>query len=315
MGTMTKSLALAFILSSIAGVASSQQQQQHDEVVSSFPPPPQHKKISLLRGPADITPTIVSLESFVTAEVEDGDDAAMAAQQKCMAFKGTNECNADVDCTWCVAGAVPSACYGSIMSEKLPEGTFKCGHKSSTGESTSSAVVEGTLLNDAEEKIEKIVEIFALKKGMTHTLTSAEVDKTFCDASSPLSLAGYMNIKGSQFDTENDKNLFYWMFEKRTKSQIPSTAAAATSDDIPEVRSESTWNWPWDEPAPAPAPASNPKEDDKSDIPLVIWLTGGPGCSSTLALLSENGPCKVNDDGATTKINTYSSLLRAVGPV
>lgn len=312
---MKHSVAIAFLLSSVAGVASSQQ-QQHDggEVV---------KKISLLRGPANINPTIVSLESFVTAELEDGDDsnAAMAAQVKCMAFKETNECNADADCTWCEAGAVPSACYGSVMSEKLPSGTFKCGHKSST-ESTSSVVVEG-VLNDAEEKIDNIagkvdktLEIFDLKEGMTHTLSSAEVDKTFCDASSPLSLAGYMNIKGSQFDTENDKNLFYWMFEKRTKSQIPSTAAAAAdaiaSDDVPEVGSESMWNWPWDEPAPAPAPASNPKQEDKSsttnpaDIPLVIWLTGGPGCSSTLALLSENGPCKVNDDGATTKINPYS---------
>ena len=312
---MKFSVALALLLSSVAGVTNSQ--QQHDGigevvVVSS---PPQHKKISLLRGP-----TIVSLDSFVTADLEDDDATAMAAQVKCMAFKETNECNADADCTWCEAGAVPSACYGSVMSEKLPSGTFKCGHKSST-ESTSSVVVEG-VLNDAEEKIEKIVgkvdkilEVFDLKEGMTHTLSSAEVDKTFCDASSPLSLAGYMNIKGSQFDTENDKNLFYWMFEKRTKSQIPSTAdaAAIASDDVPEVRSESMWNWPWDEPAPpAPAPASNPKEEDKSsttnpaDIPLVIWLTGGPGCSSTLALLSENGPCKVNDDGATTKINPYS---------
>lgn len=298
---------IALILSSVAGVANSQ--QQHDGIGD------QHKKISLLRGP-----TIVSLDSFVTADLEDDDATAMAAQVKCMAFKETNQCNADADCTWCEAGAVPSACYGSVMSEKLPSGTFKCGHKSSS-ESTSSVVVEG-VLNDAEEKIEKIVgkvdkmlEIFAFKKGMTHTLSSAEVDKTFCDASSPLSLAGYMNIKGSQFDTENDKNLFYWMFEKRTKSQIPSTAdaAAIASDDVPEVRSESMWNWPWDEPAPpAPAPASNPKEEDKSsttnpaDIPLVIWLTGGPGCSSTLALLSENGPCKVNDDGATTKINPYS---------
>ena len=30
---------------------------------------------------------------------------------------------------------------------------------------------------------------------------------------------------------------------------------------------------------------------------------------------SENGPCKVNDDGTMNKINTYSSLLREVGPV
>jgi cathepsin A (carboxypeptidase C) len=35
-------------------------------------------------------------------------------------------------------------------------------------------------------------------------------------------------------------------------------------------------------------------------------MTGGPGCSSELALFAENGPCKVNDDGATTTKNPYS---------
>ena len=32
-----------------------------------------------------------------------------------------------------------------------------------------------------------------LQEGVTHTLDSAEVDGEFCDASSPLSYAGYMN--------------------------------------------------------------------------------------------------------------------------
>ncbi|TMW66308.1 hypothetical protein Poli38472_004073 [Pythium oligandrum] len=39
--------------------------------------------------------------------------------------------------------------------------------------------------------------------------------------------------------------------------------------------------------------------------PLVLWLTGGPGCSSMMALLAENGPCHVQTD-LSTKINEYS---------
>jgi len=46
--------------------------------------------------------------------------------------------------------------------------------------------------------------------------------------------------------------------------------------------------------------------ENATDIPIILWLTGGPGCSSTLALLFENGPCKVNEDGMSTTINPYS---------
>ncbi len=38
--------------------------------------------------------------------------------------------------------------------------------------------------------------------------------------------------------------------------------------------------------------------------PLVIWLTGGPGCSSELAIFYENGPMKLVDGRPV--INEYS---------
>lgn len=40
--------------------------------------------------------------------------------------------------------------------------------------------------------------------------------------------------------------------------------------------------------------------------PVFLWLTGGPGCSSSLALLAENGPCAVNHFANGTVPNPYS---------
>lgn len=45
--------------------------------------------------------------------------------------------------------------------------------------------------------------------------------------------------------------------------------------------------------------------NDPSTDPVVLWLTGGPGCASTLALVTENGPCKVNSAGDGTIPNPY----------
>lgn len=51
---------------------------------------------------------------------------------------------------------------------------------------------------------------------------------------------------------------------------------------------------------------SNPSED-----PLVMWLNGGPGCSSMTGLFMELGPCRVNAQGNGTIKNEYSWIEAA----
>lgn len=47
-------------------------------------------------------------------------------------------------------------------------------------------------------------------------------------------------------------------------------------------------------------------QSSPSTDPLIVWFSGGPGCSSNLALFAENGPCKVNKEGTDTTTNPYS---------
>jgi len=45
--------------------------------------------------------------------------------------------------------------------------------------------------------------------------------------------------------------------------------------------------------------------NDDQRTPVVLWLTGGPGCASEVAIVKENGPIWLEDDG-TSKANDHS---------
>jgi carboxypeptidase C (cathepsin A) len=50
---------------------------------------------------------------------------------------------------------------------------------------------------------------------------------------------------------------------------------------------------------------------DPSVDPLVLWLNGGPGCSSMTGLFMELGPCTVNEGGESARENPHSWINAA----
>jgi carboxypeptidase C (cathepsin A) len=163
-------------------------------------------------------------------------------ESSCNAITNKKSCYQQTDdetgtfCEWCVAEAIPIECMSQEQAKQLPTAVYQC-----------SAPDTG----------------FDFAKGnKRHSLKVTNVDADFCDSSST-GKSGYMNVKGSDYDTNGEhKHFFFWMYEKRG-----------------EVA---------------------------DDTPFVVWLTGGPGCSSTIAFLWENGPCLANMDGVTTTVNPYS---------
>jgi carboxypeptidase C (cathepsin A) len=83
------------------------------------------------------------------------------------------------------------------------------------------------------------------------------------------SYAGHINVPGKDPKGDYNTHLFYWFFESRNSQYVP--------------------------------------EEKKKDIPLVIWLNGGPGGSSLLGLFLENGPFLIQDDDTGTIVPNPNS--------
>lgn len=206
------------------------------------------------------------------------DNIRAIEESSCMQFQMEDECNGSVDddgvqCVWCKCSAIPSECLNVNQSQKVPAGVFDCASPTEIVKDIPQGKKITHMISSSDVTSDSSVYDGSM---FQYSLRDDAVDGSLCDPSSK-SLSGYIDVTGSKYDTNGEnKHLFYWFFEKRTISQL-----ADNQEDKQQIQ-------------------------DPKDIPIILWLTGGPGCSSTLALLFENGPCKVNEDGLGTTPNPYS---------
>jgi len=111
-------------------------------------------------------------------------------------------------------------------------------------------------------------EHFSLPAFSTYKLRITEPE--LCDPSVK-QYSGYLDIA-------EDKHLFFWL--------VSCDLAALSELMFPPRFFESR---------------VSPKYD-----PLLLWLNGGPGCSSSTGLLFELGPCSITNEGHNTTFNHFS---------
>lgn len=209
---------------------------------------------------------LMALASLATAEENVGVSDCNVIRDEQKCLSSTDDASG-TSCVWCTCQAVPSVCVTEEQAHSLPAGVFQCSATDNDNSEGVESSSSDSSSSDETETVSTTAGFFQFVEGRSHHLQEVPHGTSdLCDASSK-SISGYMDIKGSKYDQNGeDKHLFFWMFEKR--------------------------------------PSGEDLEDD--EIPFVVWLTGGPGCSSTLALLTENGPCSVNSDGKTTTVNPFS---------
>ena len=85
---------------------------------------------------------------------------------------------------------------------------------------------------------------FSFESGIYYELSANDVPGEFCDPNSS-SRSGYFGVEGSKWDLDDNKNYFYWFFERRSTSLLPEDEKSDGRDETDE------------------------------DIPFLVWLNGG----------------------------------------
>jgi hypothetical protein len=156
----------------------------------------QYKKLSQLRG---VNPSSNNSPKLPKDEVPD-DNIDPKLLALCHSIPDIDGCHANELCTWCNCGALPSSCFSKQSAPFLPPKVYTCDMNNE-----NAAAQQPSEEKEEEEVVEKVdqswqttaekatkVQSF-LMDGVELNLSSDEVAADFCDAASPLSLAGYMN--------------------------------------------------------------------------------------------------------------------------
>ncbi|KAH9257677.1 hypothetical protein BASA81_004135 [Batrachochytrium salamandrivorans] len=222
---------------------------------------------------------------------------ALQAAPKCIAVKTASACDANPQCTWCESYAIPSACYDLKDASGLPDGVFEC-HKKSPKQQQQQP------------------------PSIAQASCSVETSSASCNSNSECVWCESFAIPSKCYSVEDAQRLPEGVFTCAHKD-VP--VLADEGDQALQVHFTSL---AVSEPADEPLCDSKVKQisgyfqigntdqhyffwffesrsKPKSD-PLVLWLTGGPGCASELALFAENGPCTLDKLGEKTINNPHS---------
>ena len=149
-----------------------------------------------------ILATCLASAAGATLRAAAGDDCSVATtKDTCQA---STDAESHQPCVWCTSLAVKSACFTQEQSEQLPASVFHC---ESPGEEVMSSSSSLPFASDEKLGLTRSTFSFAENDDTTHHLlhkVHQPGDDAICDGSSK-SISGYMDIKGSKYDENNDK--------------------------------------------------------------------------------------------------------------